>query len=119
MKYILSKDKTKMTKVNNIEIEVIRIPLTNQAKIYEDLKAQVNDLPAPEGLSYESDYTCGIRILVNSVGNKLGENYGEYELDEGIQQIQINEFMDKIMCKENIILPTQEEFGKIKGDFNE
>ena len=117
MKYILSKDKTKMTKVHNIEIETIRIPITDKAKLYEEVKSAMNDIPMPEGLDYDNDYCYGIKIIVNSTGNKEGENYGEYKLDLGIQHQQIEQLMNDIMFVENIILPTQEDFEKIRGEF--
>lgn len=120
MKFILNKDKTKIVKVQNIEIEYIWIPKTENAKMYEEIKASLmskQGFPVPEGLSYETDYCTGIRVVVNKSKNNDGENFGEYELTAGIQQLQINEFMEQLLNEEKIILPTQEEFGKIKGDF--
>jgi len=119
MKYILSKDKRKMTEVRKIEIEFIRIPVTDKAKLYEDCKLSIGDLPMPEGLDYEIDYCMGIEVLVNSIGNKIGESYGQYKLDNGIQEKQINQLMEKIIKEETIILPSQEEFEKIRGDIDE
>ena len=102
MKYILNQNKDKIIKAEKIEAKYKIFPISDKAKIYEELKETLSEAVAPSDLCDE-DYGTGIEILIND------EQMGKYILTPVFQEQEKNRLMKEMLEKDYYEMPSQKE----------